>query len=56
MSYFKNIRDGEWITPVRNGYLMKCCGCGLVHRFNFRLVKRWKGKMIEFQVFRRKRK
>lgn len=41
-------KDGEWIQPVRRGYLLACCDCGLVHRVNFRIRK---GK-IQFQAFR----
>lgn len=26
----------EWITPKQKGYLMKCCGCGLIHELEFR--------------------
>jgi len=42
------VRSAEWIQPVRRGYLMECCDCGLVHRLNFRIRK---GK-IQFQAFR----
>ena len=33
-------RPGEWVQPVKTGYLMECCDCGLVHRIDFRVVKR----------------
>ncbi len=46
------IQDGEWVHPVRRGYLMKCCDCGLVHRFNFLLIPWGRGKKIVFQAFR----
>jgi hypothetical protein len=29
---------GEWVQPVRTGYKLACCHCGLVHRIDFRLV------------------
>lgn len=29
----------KWVQPVRRGYLMQCCDCGLVHRMNFRIQK-----------------
>lgn len=32
-------KDGEWIRPKRNGYKMMCCDCGLVHTFNFKVIK-----------------
>jgi hypothetical protein len=44
-------KAGEWIRPVRRGYLLACCDCGLVHRMNFRLVGGKKRKRIEFAVF-----
>jgi len=28
-----------WITPVHKKYLMKCCDCGLVHEFQFKVIK-----------------
>lgn len=49
---FKVQKDGEWVQPIRRGYLMKCCDCGLVHRLNFRLVKTGRGQKIQFQAFR----
>lgn len=27
----------RWVQPVRRGYLMACCDCGLVHRMDFRI-------------------
>ena len=51
MRYKKQI-DGEWVRPRRKNYYMRCCGCGLVHRINFRINKRH----IEFQAFRLKGK
>ena len=50
---FKPVQDGEWVSPVHRGYPMKCCDCGLVHRLNFRIVKRKNGREdVEFQAFR----
>ena len=31
--------DGEWFAPKRTGWRMRCCGCGLVHIVNFRVVQ-----------------
>lgn len=28
----------EWVSPIRNGYKMVCCDCGLVHDMDFRAV------------------
>ena len=33
------IRDGEWVTPFRRGYVLGCCRCGLRHRVDFRVAK-----------------
>ena len=50
---FPQVEAGEWVQPVRKGYLMKCCDCGLVHRMNFRLVKYGDNKhKIQMQAFR----
>lgn len=29
----------DWIQPVRKGYKMRCCDCGLVHVLDFRVSK-----------------
>lgn len=39
---FRNERDvgsgwTRWVQPVKRGYLMSCCDCGLVHRMDFRI-------------------
>lgn len=46
------VKEGEWVQPVRRGYRMECCDCGLVHRLNFHLVKTRGGTFIKFQAFR----
>lgn len=46
------VYDGEWIRPIRKGYQVECCDCGLVHSFNFELIKKGNGKIIIFQAFR----
>lgn len=28
----------EWVQPVKKGYKMRCCDCGLVHRIDFRVL------------------
>ena len=45
-----------WITPVRRGYEVTCCSCGLVHSIDFRIVKAGPQKLrnvIQFRVERR---
>lgn len=27
----------DWIQPIRRGYKMACCDCGLVHKIDFRV-------------------
>jgi hypothetical protein len=71
---FKTYKPGrggwsEWVQPIMNGYMMKCCDCGLVHEMQFRALKQvsetnargeWKAEpvkdgRVEFRV-RRARK
>jgi hypothetical protein len=28
----------EWVQPIKTGYRMECCDCGLVHALDFRTV------------------
>ena len=42
------VRAGQWVQPVRRGYLMACCDCNLVHRMNFRI----RVGRVQFQAFR----
>jgi len=39
MTKYKKAKDKEWIQPIKKGYLMACCDCGLVHKMDFRIVK-----------------
>ena len=45
----------KWIRPVRKGYMIACCDCGLVHDFDFRIKKEWRGMVIEFRAKRNKK-
>lgn len=29
----------DWIQPIRTGYRMSCCDCGLVHEMAFRVYR-----------------
>lgn len=55
---FKKALSGEWVQPVKKGYLMKCCDCGLIHRVDFRITygKTQKGNRVQFKMFRHKTK
>ena len=41
----------EWIQPIRRGYKLACCDCGLVHNVDFRVHK----ERIQFRVQRNNR-
>lgn len=47
---YKKAKDGEWIQPIIKGYQLECCGCGLIHTIDFRIIK---GK-IQFRAYRKK--
>ena len=46
---------GEWVQPVRDGYRIACCECGLVHILQFRTFTRGSGRGIEMRMFRDER-
>ena len=48
MANYPEVQSGQWVQPVRKGYKMSCCDCGLVHKLNFRLRR---GR-IQLQAFR----
>lgn len=45
------LSDGDWIRPVRKGFKLGCCDCGLVHTVNFKVVK----GVLHMQMTRNKR-
>lgn len=47
--------DNEWIQPIRKGYKMMCCDCGLVHDVDFKLVKHGRGHKILYRATRNNR-
>ena len=57
MARYKQVGPGEWQQPVRRGYKMGCCDCGLVHRIDFRiLVRNSRGaRTVQFRAFRDER-
>ena len=56
MARFERPEPGEWVQPVRRGYKLACCDCGLVHNLDFRLVANRHGaKRIQFRAFRNER-
>lgn len=44
--------DGEWLTPRRRGWRMKCCDCALIHRVTFRIVKIRGRQTIQLKSYR----
>lgn len=48
---FTKPESGEWVQPIRRGYKLACCDCGLVHRLDFRIHK---GR-TQFRAFRNER-
>lgn len=36
---YKKVVSNEWQQPIRNGYKMACCDCGLVHDMDFRIYQ-----------------
>lgn len=45
---FKEVESGKWEQPVRKGYLMQCCDCGLIHSFDFRI---YRGR-VQYRAYR----
>lgn len=45
---YKQAHEGEWEQPNMKSYRMMCCDCGLVHRFEFRIV----GRKIQMRAWR----
>lgn len=37
MAQYKKVKAGAWEQPVRRGYRLVCCDCGLVHKVDFRI-------------------
>jgi hypothetical protein len=52
---YPEARDGQWIRPKRRGWRMRCCDCGLVHRFNIHVEKRGDRTYVFLQAFRDER-
>lgn len=41
------VSDGEWIQIPWKGFKDQCCGCGLVHRTDYRVTK---SNTLEFKA------
>ncbi len=49
---FNQVYDGEWVRPLMRGWRCKCCKCGLVHTWQFRVA----GRNVEFRAWRHPRR
>jgi hypothetical protein len=49
---YEPAQSGEWIYPERRDFMLSCCDCGLVHRFDFKLKRSGKRHKILFRAFR----
>jgi hypothetical protein len=49
------IRDNQIVQPVRRGYRMACCDCGLIHELDFFVVKYGKRGQFTKVRFRARR-
>lgn len=36
---YDQVKAGQWVQPVKQGYRMECCDCGLVHTLDFRIFR-----------------
>lgn len=44
-----------WIRPIRRGYRMACCDCGLVHEIDFAIIRYGSGRKVIFRARRNQR-
>lgn len=55
MTAYYRPKAGEWVRPVKRGYKLACCDCGLVHRVDFDHIPWGGGRKIIFRLFRDER-
>jgi len=53
-SAYPFVKAGKWVQPNQKDYRMKCCDCGLIHSFQFKVVKYAGGKRckVQFRAWR----
>lgn len=49
---YEEPKAGEWVRPVKRGYLMQCCDCALVHTIDFDHIPCGRGRKVIFRVER----
>lgn len=52
---YERPKANEWVRPVKAGYRMACCDCGLVHEMDFKAVRWGRGHKVMFRVRRNNR-
>ena len=51
MNLYPKVNSNEWVQPIRKGYKMACCDCGLIHEMDFKIVK----NRVQFRARRNNR-
>ena len=49
---YEDQEDGDLVSVPKRGYRMMCCDCGLVHRCEFRTVKKGRGTGVMLRMWR----
>lgn len=49
------IESNQWVSPIKKGYRMRCCDCGLVHELDFKHVPYGSGRKILIRARRHER-
>jgi len=55
MARYPHPKAGEWIHPVKRGYKMACCDCGLVHVVDFDHIPWGRGRKVVIRAWRDER-
>jgi hypothetical protein len=46
LGYGQQPKEGVWVRPIKRGYKMVCCDCGLVHSIDFDHVPFGRGRKV----------
>lgn len=47
---YPQLQDNEWVAPIKKGYKLICCDCGLTHIMEFRVKDgqiQFRGKRVK---------
>lgn len=47
---YPQLTDGDYEVPIMRGYRLMCCGCSLVHRFDFFVTHYKGGHRVSFRI------